>query len=232
MVRHLICIVFIWAMTLGCSHQRADAPQDLAAGSSNTHDVQTQSVSLAQVAGVASLDDCAAGGILLDHGVDENGNGLLEPEEVDGQHVLCNGAPGVEGAVGPTGPAGPMGDAGPQGDRGLPGETGPEGEPGPQGTPGDGCRIIEETESGTISIQCGDDPAVTLVDGQEPQGGAAGEAEVGESNSESALNGGSSTTDISSAGIDTSDPSAEEDGAGGSAQSGGANGAVDVGGLD
>lgn len=56
--------------------------------------------------------DCPNGGVLVETGIDENGNGVLDPEEVDDTHKVCNGQDGRTGASGATGPAGPTGPAG------------------------------------------------------------------------------------------------------------------------
>lgn len=40
------------------------------------------------------LDDCPAGGVVLDWGVDDNGNGELEPSEVARTYAVCNGEDG------------------------------------------------------------------------------------------------------------------------------------------
>ncbi len=45
--------------------------------------------------------DCPYGGILVKTGIDDNGNGRLDdPEEVDEEQKVCNGAPGANGADG------------------------------------------------------------------------------------------------------------------------------------
>lgn len=40
---------------------------------------------------------CPNGGILVETGIDENGNGVLDNTEVDNSEKVCNGAPGSEG---------------------------------------------------------------------------------------------------------------------------------------
>ncbi len=196
-VRNIIFSVFLLALSLGCSHQRADGLEN-AAGGATDDDVQAQTVTLAQVAGVASLDDCISGGVLIDYGVDENGNGLLEPDEVDGQHVLCNGEPGPAGPSGPNGVIGATGDAGPQGDRGAPGEAGPTGDQGPPGAPGTGCEVSENQATGEVTIQCGDDEPVVLVSGRQDtssnQGGAADDSGAGGAHEDGASGGQIETT--------------------------------------
>jgi hypothetical protein len=48
-------------------------------------------------------ENCAAGGTRLEHGVDEDGSGVLEGAEVGGTAFICHGAQGDEGAQGESG---------------------------------------------------------------------------------------------------------------------------------
>jgi len=41
--------------------------------------------------------DCPDGGILVETGIDENGNGVLDNSEVDSKEKVCNGSAGVNG---------------------------------------------------------------------------------------------------------------------------------------
>lgn len=79
--------------------------------------------------------DCPAGGVRIDVGEDVDGDGILDPDEVDGgrTRIVCNGVRGEQGAPGAVGPVGPQG---PQGEQGPPGPEGPQGLPGPQGPVG------------------------------------------------------------------------------------------------
>jgi len=61
--------------------------------------------------------NCADGGFRFQSGVDDDGDSLLDPGEVDFTGYACNGA---DGSSGPQGPAGE------------------DGEPGPRGPPGEG----------------------------------------------------------------------------------------------
>ena len=106
--------------------------------------------------------NCAAGGAKIESGLDANGNGALDPGEVNAAltRYACNGA------TGPTGPAGPPGLEGPQGLQGLQGLQGIQGiqglqgtqgvvgPPGPPGPPGaDGSlRIYGDGSAGALSI--------------------------------------------------------------------------------
>ena len=47
--------------------------------------------------------DCPNGGILVESGIDENGNGLLDDNEVDKAEKVCNGQDGADGADGSNG---------------------------------------------------------------------------------------------------------------------------------
>ncbi|MBZ4421940.1 collagen-like protein [Myxococcus sp. RHSTA-1-4] len=75
--------------------------------------------------------NCAHGGTRLLAGVDRDGDGTLDGDEVDAASTkyLCNGAPGPQGPQGATGPQGPTGETGLQG---------PQGESGALALYGDG----------------------------------------------------------------------------------------------
>lgn len=68
-------------------------------------------VSVTPVAG-GSNSPCPTGGQLVEFGLDDDRDGILDPTEVDGSQYVCTGATGSPGPTGPTGPTGPMGDAG------------------------------------------------------------------------------------------------------------------------
>jgi hypothetical protein len=68
-------------------------------------------------------EPCTSGGMRVEFGVDENGDGSLQPEEVEGTRYLCHGDDGI----GVTGAEGPEGEQGPEGLQGLPGEDGNDG---------------------------------------------------------------------------------------------------------
>lgn len=51
--------------------------------------------------------ECPAGGIRVDSGIDENGNGVLDDSEIDTSEIVCNGEDGVDSLVAISGePAG------------------------------------------------------------------------------------------------------------------------------
>ncbi len=60
--------------------------------------------------------NCEFGGTKIEYGLDSNGNGELDPDEVEGTDYVCNGAPGPEGPRGPNGSGGcaVAGEAGPR----------------------------------------------------------------------------------------------------------------------
>ncbi|MHB8122218.1 MAG: DUF7151 family protein [Desulfuromonadaceae bacterium] len=80
--------------------------------------------------------DCPTGGILVQTGIDKNGNGTLDASEVTSSQKVCNGATGANGATGTTGTAGAVGATGTQGATGLTGATGSAGATGPTGATG------------------------------------------------------------------------------------------------
>jgi hypothetical protein len=51
---------------------------------------------MTQMAGVASVEDCPNGGVVLEHGIDTNENGELDPAEVTKTYVVCHGANGSD----------------------------------------------------------------------------------------------------------------------------------------
>jgi hypothetical protein len=57
---------------------------------------------------------CANGGVLLQFGNDANGNGQLDPTEINNtlNQYVCNGTAGAQGPQGVQGPAGPQGPPG------------------------------------------------------------------------------------------------------------------------
>lgn len=56
---------------------------------------------------------CPAGGIRVDHGVDDDRDGTLAAGEVDSSVVVCDGVDGVDGVDGQPGAIGPVGPSGP-----------------------------------------------------------------------------------------------------------------------
>ncbi|GEM_PF-3823667 len=48
---------------------------------------------------VSPGEECPNGGIAIDTGIDENGNGILDPEEVDNTQIVCNGTDGSDGLI-------------------------------------------------------------------------------------------------------------------------------------
>ena len=59
--------------------------------------------------------DCAEGGILVETGIDENRNGVLDTSEVDAREKVCNGATGADGNKGADGATGANGADGSNG---------------------------------------------------------------------------------------------------------------------
>ena len=64
--------------------------------------------------------NCSAGGNKLLFGQDDNDDGNLALQEVEGTQYICNGVQGEKGETGLTGDSGPTGDTGPAGADGNP----------------------------------------------------------------------------------------------------------------
>lgn len=62
---------------------------------------------LAVTSSEPSSTNCADGGIKIEVGVDGNGDGVLDPSEVDYTHFVCNGEDGTDGADGTNGSGSP-----------------------------------------------------------------------------------------------------------------------------
>lgn len=88
--------------------------------------------------------NCANGGTQVMAGLDTNGNGQLDPDEVSQIQHVCTGSTGAAGAAGATGAEGSAGTAG------APGATGPagaDGATGPSGANGHGALLSLSSET-------------------------------------------------------------------------------------
>jgi hypothetical protein len=92
------------------------------------------------VSSPAASDDCPSGGISLQLGPDENGDGTLGASEIASTANVCNGRDGVDGA------------------------DGMDGEDGLDGADGSSCTVMEN-DDGTKTIACADGTRVTVRDG-------------------------------------------------------------------
>lgn len=112
----------------GCTGDTAD-------GNHNGADVPAEQLGTRiSVTKQAAPSECPSGsGEQIDSGIDENGNGTLDADEIDETVIVCDGEDGEPGAAGPAGMAGPAGTEGPGG---VAGEIGPQGEQGIQGEDG------------------------------------------------------------------------------------------------
>jgi ELWxxDGT repeat protein len=132
-------------------------------------------------------DNCAAGGVRLNSGLDADLSGALEATEVTQTAYVCNGAigadgkdgaPGVDGKDGNDGAPGvdgkdgndgAPGNDGKDGNDGAPGNDGKEGKPGPTGSKGDSCTLVP-SKDGT-QILCEDGTKALVIDGAPGQDG-------------------------------------------------------------
>ena len=84
---------------------------------------------LVKTTNISASINCSNGGYILEYGLDNNNNGILDLAEINPSltKYICNGADGATGATGPQGPIGLTGPAGATGATGASGATGPQG---------------------------------------------------------------------------------------------------------
>lgn len=100
----------------------------------------TDGTSWLAVSRPAASGACSNGGITLQLGPDNNGDGTLGASEIASSANVCNGRDGVDGT------------------------DGMDGEDGQDGTDGSSCTVIEN-DDGTKTIACADGTRVTVSDG-------------------------------------------------------------------
>ena len=127
-----IVLVFMLLALSGCGGSggtTAGVPDGTPLGSLNS--------SAAKSSPLAPGDsDCPTGGILVQTGIDKNGNGILDESEVTSSQKVCNGSTGATGPQGATGLTGATGPQGLQGIAGLDDATGATGSAGATGAQG------------------------------------------------------------------------------------------------
>ena len=97
---YLFVLVLLSASFTGCI-ESDELPME-EEDSSNIEDGPKYS-SISRSTEYDSLADCPNGGVIIEYGIDENGNGTLEDTEVDGQHIVCHGKDGLDGEHGEDG---------------------------------------------------------------------------------------------------------------------------------
>lgn len=113
--------------------------------------------------------DCPTGGILVQTGIDKNGNGTLDASEVTSSQKVCNGAQGATGTTGTTGTAGAAGVTGAIGPQGATGATGLTGLTGTSGTTGATGAVGATGATGSQGVQ-----GVAGLNGSQGATGATG----------------------------------------------------------
>ena len=123
--------------------------------SENSEDTLTDPVGEVNVPGNALVftrdadaTECSNGGITLDVGVDDDGDGTLNATEIFNTSTICNGADGVAG------------------EKGEPGEKGEMGDQGDPGEDGSSCSAFDNG-NGTYTVSCSDGTSFTVSDGQD-----------------------------------------------------------------
>jgi len=85
----LVLIIFLFTLTMtacGSNDSKSTSPE-----------VQPKSSVTMKVSQKGSTVECPNGGISIDTGIDDNGNGILDPDEVDETQFVCNGTDGKAG---------------------------------------------------------------------------------------------------------------------------------------
>ena len=100
-----------------------------------------------------TIGDCNNGGVLIEYGIDENGNGELDDDEVDGDVVVCHGNDGVPGADGQDGKDGEDGQDGTDGEDGDKGDKGDSGDNGGSGGSSSET-LLTRIDSPDILLEC------------------------------------------------------------------------------
>ena len=95
---YLFVLVLLFASFTGCIESE-DLPIE-EEDSSNIEDEPKYST-ISRTTEYDSLDDCPNGGVIIEYGIDENGNGTLDDAEVDGDVVICHGQDGQGPLRGP-----------------------------------------------------------------------------------------------------------------------------------
>ena len=103
---------------MGCSDDVVDLDNAEKAG-------QDGATSLVESTDEPAGDNCAAGGVRIDIGIDLNGDGQLQEDEITATTYICHGEEGEDGEDG---------EKGEKGEKGEDGEKGEKGEDGKEGT--------------------------------------------------------------------------------------------------
>ncbi len=88
----LVLILFLFSLTITACGSKDSK--------SNSPEVQPKPSVTMKVSQKGSTEECPNGGISIDTGIDDNGNGILDPDEVDDTQFVCNGTDGKPGAGG------------------------------------------------------------------------------------------------------------------------------------
>ncbi|MDP7037589.1 MAG: hypothetical protein QGI45_00400 [Myxococcota bacterium] len=92
MSKNAFIVAFFTFLLVSCL-----APEQNKSGDSS------QFSAITKVQGQASETECSDGGVVLNYGIDENGNGTLDDDEVDGSETVCHGEDGTNGENGANG---------------------------------------------------------------------------------------------------------------------------------
>lgn len=94
-MKKIIPLIFIIVLIISCA-PAGESEND------NTESPENYSTAINTII-IESGDECPNGGIGIESGIDENGNGILDDNEIDSIDYVCNGSDGTDGANGSNG---------------------------------------------------------------------------------------------------------------------------------
>jgi len=124
-------------------------------GGSEDQADNTRFSSVASVSIVEPGVNCPNGGIAVDSGIDENGNGILDSNEIDSSEIICNGIDGSDGTDGTNGTNGTDGTDGLNGTNGSDGTDGVNGANGTDGNNGINALVNQSIEAAGANCDYG-----------------------------------------------------------------------------
>ena len=100
--------LFTTALFLSACSGGGDSGEEAAANVAVTTVSGQYSTRVRQTQLPSDDETCPAGGVLIEQGIDENGNGVLDDDEVDTVDKVCHGADGSDGTNGINGTSGSL----------------------------------------------------------------------------------------------------------------------------
>lgn len=103
--RGLVWLAVVGVTVVGCDENDAGGASGgqqgggsgPAGGGGDTGNARARASNTVRTQAVGSTSQCPNGGVSINHGIDDNGNGVLDSNEIDGTEVVCNGRDGTDG---------------------------------------------------------------------------------------------------------------------------------------